>query len=690
MEILETIRLQIRKKVIDFVSNPDNINKILLLTSPQGTGKSITTAKTLLENNISYIHLGPGHSFINNLITNPALRDVSYLLTHIKGRTARQNPTDRDSPRMCVNRYIDMVLQWEIEATPFLCNARTGRCPFKGSCEYLKQWNYIIHSWASDIHYMHTGMTTEPPKSYDVLVLDENPLDGLHSKKWFNVDHLTDLERRVNDLLMLIVDQEEKDIEEKGRREQFKEIADCYAIIQITIERLKTILNNLKESITGKELIDLFFEEFKFDFERTQWIMTSSYVVGRFINHYKEHLYNLLENMGQEQQEDFKNIFYLIIDIVKIFIRNRNNKQDINIPVFAKKLKIEKNRIVLYKTTRTLPENKYVIVCDATGDKDMYEHIFGKEVIEFNPAIEITRNVIQVTDGMYPKASLFHQETRNRLYNNVLRLTRHWINHKECKKVFIVIHKAFSTLSEEEGKYVGMSIERFFQDNGLDKQHYDIRHYEKMKGENIEQLYLEEGKLIIIGEPEPNIHGALESASIWYEGEPVLSNERIEEPPESNFYKHNYRYKDDRYNAYIKSKREHLLEHNIERIRFIFPDPKKEVILWTMLPVRFKTEKLTTEQLKNKYMLYGLDELIQYKVLKKIEKEQNITLTDFYNKTVRLKGIEKYETPTCLRKFLIEQGWIKVKKMKNKTKPVKVLTLTEQGKRYIQKIENFS
>ena len=63
---VDILHTEMEKSVLSFVSNSDNNNKILLINQKQGSGKTVTTAKTLLENKIKFTMLFDSHKSVKD------------------------------------------------------------------------------------------------------------------------------------------------------------------------------------------------------------------------------------------------------------------------------------------------------------------------------------------------------------------------------------------------------------------------------------------------------------------------------------------------------------------------------------------------------------------------------------------------------------------------------------------------
>ena len=169
MPTVDEIRQQISDKVLGFVEKDNQI--ILFLPLTQGTGKTITTVKTLLENNIKFVILGQNHEYTKNLVENSVI--ASYNLFVLKGR---KQPISNDNPeRMCKNERLDKIVNSYISVNEILCQ----ECEYKDDCAYKEQFKYLEdtnESWVGV--YQHMNVPFFKDYEYDVLILDENCISG--------------------------------------------------------------------------------------------------------------------------------------------------------------------------------------------------------------------------------------------------------------------------------------------------------------------------------------------------------------------------------------------------------------------------------------------------------------------------------------------------------------------------------
>jgi len=594
-EQLDFIRTELAENVLDFIKNPTNNNRILLVSIPQGLGKTITLCKTLLfDENILTVLLTYEHKQMEDILGNPIL--AGYYLFHLKGR----DQLDENGNPLCTHTLYNELQNYNIDIKEFLCNPI--RCKDFEQCKYLKQFNLLdsnIQCWGG----VHPHLNTEYPHRYMMkgkhnypyrcIVIDENPTPSLFSEVKFDNDDLDKLAEVLCDVSKHLTGKSNY-CERKAWR--------YYEPIMAIISALMDIIE--KTEVTGIDGIQ-FVEEFisslknsNVNIEEIDWMLKCK-DMGVFIEMYKNELFKRFISNNKEKY--VKNILYDILRIAKkcLYYYKYENEKDINLPFYAELLKTQKDgqtyerkQIVSVKVQTDLPDVP-VIILDATGDKEFYEQKFNREVIEYHSSIHIERNIIQITDGMYYAKSLRFEHTRARIYNAVCELVKHH-HMKGDGIVNIVIQKKYATIRDETDEYLGMSIERYLKQNNVDTSKVRIRHYGDVKGKNDMQ---NDKTIILVDTPEPNIDAFPKQVGCWYEGDEKINTERIAEPLGTKFHRHDYRYKDKRYDTHIKQIREHEIEQDIERLRFALSEDDKVAYAFSMIPIRFETKKTTINEL---------------------------------------------------------------------------------------------
>lgn len=735
--ILDTYTKEIGDAVIDFVSEPRNFNRMLIIRTPQGSRKSTTTYLTLLKYNKKFVALGRNHKFLTNLFReDEMLKDEDIFI--VKGRN--QPIEDGSKELMCRHTLLKKMQLHRINITETLCK----ECMYKDGCPWREQFAYLKEtneSWAGPIQYIDSNFLRYS-KDLDVIVLDDIPLSGLENPVSFNSDNLWAISEILQKIVLKL--SEEQFVANPKKEPRFlpfdnlnkssileieaqitrEELVIDFRILSNVIQALRMILYNLhQEMITGQQFVKMFFDNFKVPDETVIHRLDDDNVMEVLFSYYKEEV--LREAHGNKENEYFLNIFAELFEILRVCFSKRERTNEFCFPVFAIKNKQAKDTIEYISVIKDLP-NKPIIVLNANVDVELYRHLFHREVDVFKPSMPVERDIIQVTDGIYYLGSFTKYEqtkTRQKVFNATLSLTNKWIA-DGCEQVFIMTHKPLSLISEENNKTSGMSLEQFFKDNNVPPERYKIIWYELGVGMNY-KIEQEDGirkqieKLIIIGEPEPNHNDLFKKASAWFYGEPpiILDEEskapkRIVEPEyierteieindknelsmktikdKNPMFGHDYLYEDKRYQKFVSMYREFLLEQNVERLRFINPSPNKKCVLISLLPIGFETKKMSMDEMLSSFglLLAQLYQNITYQALKWIQEKQP-TLSEFYDKYYYSKKMkELYNNVTAFREDLIKSGYCEYHSEKTSKKDKTTLRILEQGKSFVEFVDN--
>jgi len=181
---LQKIRETIANRCVNHIDecHSENLVMYLVIGSFPGSGKTSTVMMTIDRVGYTWLYLSPTHFVIKENLEWSKLRD--YYFVHLKGK---------DQDGMCLApEYIEM-LKKGINITPF-CETR---CPFRrDGCPYYElreQIESYPQSWAG-VHahiptYLQTFLyqtfykDTQMFKLYDVLILDEFPMQDLYNQE---------------------------------------------------------------------------------------------------------------------------------------------------------------------------------------------------------------------------------------------------------------------------------------------------------------------------------------------------------------------------------------------------------------------------------------------------------------------------------------------------------------------------
>ncbi len=660
------IRELLREKLIEFVKNNQEKEKILLVRLPPGTGKTVTGSQTLFSrDDILTIWLSPNHGQIEDTVTKH--NDVF----HLKGRRI-----------LCYHRLLDEFDRYNVDIKRVLCMSNCEELK-EGTCEYFNQFRELREtpqSFVSVHHHLNTKFIGDYFKKNQrrfpnkCLVIDENPIGNLKHEISFNKRDLINL--------IIILDKVCDDLEREGLLPtKAPKVIDVLHLALINILREK-------DATRGASFVNQFMKhvsEYKYlrkddflTFEEIEKILKSK-KMAILVKRFNDEIYKYFETGHR-----VKNIILEILFIAKkcIFYSKKESEhfgklkitKDFNLPFYSDFEEFKSDGmsatvkvIRCAKVVKELPKVP-IIIMDASGDKEFYSSIFEREVEEFDLKGDIERNIIQVMDGKYNIASLSKRRTRKNVYNAVFCIVKHHLDKGEPRVAIVTIKKF-------EG-----NLKRYLTDRGIDETQLYMNHYGNIRGLNV----MEEDKtLILMGTPEPNIESFPKDVAYWYEGEIPINTDRIKERKRSVFFNHDYRYKDPRYFTHIRRIREHEIEQTIDRLRF-FLYPDKKAYLFSMLPIDFPTQETTISEL-----LREIDPKarIQGRIFEKRRNpfyvylkylEDGDTKTDIYRKIENVvpfnEGRSKIKTT---RTILLEEGKIVEEDGR--------LMMTKEGKDYLKK-----
>ena len=639
MTRIQDIRHAIRHQVLSSISTGGTI----LINYPQGTGKSVSTLRALLENNNKSVYCGVNHKFNHNLleIIN-RLYDTSYHLPIIKGRNAFVNP-DENSERMCINPQLKEFQRKKLNVKDYLCET----CPYQKKCMYNKQFEALQYDRTilTVLDFIGTPFFNElfEEHGYEVLVIDENSFRALVDTIRFNTNHLSVLQQLLVEMQL----------------ECSHEYTDYFLLFNDVIGALLQITKSLRSSnkhITGKKFKDAFFQNISLD---TSDMRNLLYNMKGFNGEYKHFLKTVLQD-DIRRLDGFKDILFDIESMIRLLLDFEHMTTPFILPMFAKFISNRSNEFWFYKRVKDLPDVPTIIV-DATGDAQVYQQILDRPIDEFSLPLDIQRNIIQITDGFYWKEPLAFSEERERLWDKV-RFVMDTMFQEGADIIFIITYKQFVESIKQE------LLKTYPSDR------FEVHYFGNIKGRNFSKL-TKNSCLISVGTFSPNIEEYAEMLSCFFAGEEPFDTERVIELPSSDFYQHDYRYDDERLKKFVKIYREHILEDALERLRFFLGLGGKQAVMFSMLPIKFETEKMSFNQYES---MHGISKKIkaEKKAIRWLLEEGEISLSDFYNRVKKWKGIN----PNELRDDLIKKNLVQIVKKKRTS----FLMATKIGAKYVQ------
>lgn len=156
-----------------------------------GSGKTTSVMMAIDQAGFTWIYLAPTHEVINENLEYSKLRDYEFI--HLKGK---------DQPGMCLSPEYVELMKKHINITPFCetrCPYRRNGCPYYETKELIESYP---QSWAGVHHHIPTYLQTflfnttyknqQMFKHFDVLIIDEFPLQVLYHQDRIKRTHITD------------------------------------------------------------------------------------------------------------------------------------------------------------------------------------------------------------------------------------------------------------------------------------------------------------------------------------------------------------------------------------------------------------------------------------------------------------------------------------------------------------------
>jgi len=670
----------------------------LLVNTPQGSGKSITVLKTLLEQKKRIVYLVRNHKHIeNNMKTLEAMGiDVkSYGILHYKGRFAKQDSTDKNSPLMCINPDARKLHKYYVPVQSILCDSKTGTCEHKKDCPYLQQKKYIKDAKGIFGAYeiLRTPMLNN--FNFDVLVLDEHPIEGLKGEFRFTIEDVKKLLLLLNDIFSEVFDETHcerqkldstsktyrKDEDNLIERERyFGSLFSFFRLAAHALEKCAAVEADEIKDKTVKVVIDKQLRDTVKETISTIPKTDIEYLFNQSNPNYHDFFIRYMKHVRVliKTKKMFRSTIDIIPDIVNTLMDAMSDSPtNVSYDIISK-------QFVYYNIRAKLPPEPTVFL-DATGTFDFYSLFFSrKDIEEFKPNIPVERHILQISDGRYPKSSLFFKETRERVYDAIYEISKYHLD-QGVKRIYYTTYLSFTNEinaikadKKINGDFTGKSLQKYLMDKGLTADQINISYFEVMKGVNIKDLE-KNGVLFVIGTPEPNIIEFRKLVSAFMEGiPPSINNTRTKD----RLY-----YDDPRYMMILKPNREHTTEHTIERLRFLkgprTPSGRDKVCyLFSSLPIEYKTKLTSLNGLLEHLGIKDKPNIINEALFFIQNKEP--TYTEFYKKfTNKTRKDERFKNTKNLRDNLVNRGLVEVQVFKGKTKSNKKLFITSRGKRIL-------
>ncbi|MBW2309395.1 MAG: hypothetical protein JRG73_20950 [Deltaproteobacteria bacterium] len=477
---IEQVREEIPGKALEYLQSPDAGGKILLITAPPGTHKTLGIKKLanelFKEKQMRCIFL---RSFRDSALNFQEAEDKEIWFEPIPRLGVKHKSTGEYLIKpLCL--FPDEVS--ELIAKGYLITrhgcGRNDFCRLKPhECSYFRQFKNK-KNWIADRSFLFTSYV----KSFNYIVIDEDIIDTF-------VEEITIKSRDIRNFL----ERHASGTAIGGINEKLSPaLKKILRLLDSVLTEPRSHLSPEHPLLTGKILLDE--------------------IDGRSQS---ESLKDLLRAVGIEDREaqdhpvsrsEVKDIppkFIIpLLDILDFEVFDRPAENALS----RISLEWEESRgyprtiipVIRLRTRKELPEElegKPIIILDATGNPDLIKHLFGREVIHYNPHVPMRNQVIQITSALYGRRSLMSEGTLERVLPAIDKSAR------EEPETLLVTHKPL--------------VEKIYWiiKEGILPSTLAVRHFWSLRGSNEFRNYRQ---IIILGAPYPDPYGIITLAGALF------------------------------------------------------------------------------------------------------------------------------------------------------------------------------
>lgn len=443
---LADVREGITRAIMDYAQGGKH-NPLLLVRVPPGTGK--TTAAVSAAQDLSrsgrVLYAGPRHSFYSDVCLT---RNFKPSLWYEWLPYAHQDEDGNHD--MC--RYAPQMMAWLERGYPAipLCKGLCiydgwiNECPYRAQAKRKERIIFGMHE------HLHTGMAIS---DYHLAICDEMPLGAFLSRRWIPTSHVVapGASGAVGELFFRLEHLTQWAKAPVWGPSLFRYIGDVLADVYAEIEVLDSKLPQLPE-VNSPEDVD----------RAGYW-----------------YIFDLLKLLSPEYE------------------CWRNGWQD-----WVSRVQVSTNGILML--SRHEPHKAWrgdhpgpVVCCDATGSAEMYQRIFGRDVIEYAPPVKRPGRVFQVVgrlNGMGTTIDRTVDQSKRKLTSNGIEMLKSAdLIAKQYKG-----RKAVVTFKAAEPEFKAVFGDR------------NVRHYGDIRGTND---FESADVLFICGGYCPSMSGVLDMAA---------------------------------------------------------------------------------------------------------------------------------------------------------------------------------
>ena len=467
---IDDVRAGMREDVLTYLRNPGN--DILFLKMTPGSGKSITTLKTLIEEAFDFIYLCQTHRAGKGNI-----REI-YKMT---GTSLLQLESRR---LLCRNENYKRLERDFGISLKSLC---LHTCEDRQICPYYEIMTKVMESpqsWSGVHHHVHYFVQSYLEKYEDLIdcvILDENFISSIFES--FNITY-GQMQRT------LIV------MNEMGESPEWRFIR---RFISAIMQPIAGVSDRFMDFNTLKELIREYGNHNTFDFKD-------------FNDEYNEILLRLFL---EEKKKPFRNIVRPISELAKdTFIHDYGVNYLRSCISFREYKGQGYGEFSRFRTESINDINIPIIILDATTTPDIYRSLLRKDILLKEKDIAMPNAwVFQLTQGLYSMETLregsrkygFHWDMSQKAYDLMEIVGEILKFHKKDKVLIMSRMGKMLPKSRQEGmEYPNLFKAKIFERlTIMGFRNFKLEHYGGIRGTN-DYIGDEYKAVILFGTPIPN------------------------------------------------------------------------------------------------------------------------------------------------------------------------------------------
>ena len=485
----------------------------LLIKAPPGLGKTylalqslaIDAAKRAREDPpvqpLRFIFLVDRHDRQDEVLEElrgiPGGEELAEQIVLIRGKVAYRDGKVDPGASLCTRaREVAHFRDRNYGNTEYTLTCGACRPCIRQDCPYLRQFDATDRPWLMTLDYVFTERIRRA-NDPEVVVCDESLLGRIRKRK---------IEVRPSDL-----ERTREVLQEEGYER----------------EELSVLLDHLEKAMGEKAMSGVALRLYLASLEPRI----------REVVHGLREQQELSEALLRAPRSDRRQSTTLPVSFLPDLLRILDEEHAAE--AANSRLSIEKGNLVIREPSRPLLSGDVpMIVLDATGDPELYEHVLSREVeVVESPVPVQVQSVYQLASGSYPKSSLRRPRERERLF----RLVRAIVEAFNDESIGIVTFKDLVRPLREHLEELGQGIQ--------------IAHFWGLRGTN-ELRGVD--NLIVLGTPTENVTEMEVWASALY-----WDQEELDLTPSESWDRLGV---DPRTNEKVEVLIKHFLDHRLEQL----------------------------------------------------------------------------------------------------------------------------